>query len=70
MTKNLRLLLPLDFDDVSVPEGLEVYDATEWSWIQNRVHTECDLIVDVYDDADIARAMVLVRQAFSFAGSD
>ncbi len=70
MAGYLRLLLPLSIDEISVAEDLDVSDATQWSWIPNRVHTECDVFIDLYDEGDVQAAMPLVRQALSCVGSD
>ena len=67
MSYYLRLILPLDFDEVDIPEELHVYDTTTWKFVPNRVHTECGLLVDVYVEEDVTEAMPMIWKAFDMA---
>lgn len=61
----VRLLLPLNFDDLGeTSSSLEVYDATDWAFFVGAVHRECGVVVYVYDAEQAAAAMPIVRQAF------
>ena len=64
MSYNLRLILPLDFNEVEVPHSLYADDTTRWKFVPNRVHTECTMLVDVYDEEELNAAMSIVRQAY------
>ena len=59
----VRVMLPLDFSEVEIPEGLTVYDASTWKFVPNRVHTDNDLIANIYDKADITAVIPMMRQA-------
>ena len=60
----VRLILPLEFDEVEVPNSLYADDTTTWKFVPNRVHTECTMVVDVYNDDQLEAAMPIVRQAY------
>lgn len=64
----VRVILPLDFDEVEVPGGLDVHDASGWRFVPNRLHTDCDLLVDIRQVDEIAKAMPMIRQAFHRQG--
>ncbi len=64
MSYYIRFILPLDFDEVDVLESLYIHDTTTWSFVPNRAHTECNILIDVFDDEDIMEAMPVVRKAF------
>ena len=70
MTKNLRLILPLELDEAVGADDLTVVDTSEWHWVQNRVHTECNVLVDLHEEVDAFAAMTLVRLALVVANSD
>ncbi|MCY3819459.1 MAG: DUF262 domain-containing protein [Gammaproteobacteria bacterium] len=63
MRHSVRAILPLEFGEVEIPEGLTVHDASTWKFVPNRVHTESDLIVDISDEATVALAVPMLRQA-------
>ena len=67
MKNYLRLILPLDFDEVEVPDILYAADTTTWKFVPNRVHTDCGMLIDVTDEEDILAALPLVRRAFDAA---
>ena len=61
----VRLLLPLDFDDLGeTSRKLDVRDAAEWSWFVGAVHKECGVVVSVYDAEEVEAAIPIVRRAF------
>lgn len=63
----VRLILPLDFDEVEIPDSLYAADTTDWKFVPNRVHTECTMLVDVVDEEQLEDAMPIVRQAYEQA---
>ena len=63
----VRLILPLDFDFVEIPDSLYAADTTDWKFVPNRVHTECTMLVDVMDEEQLEEAMPIVRQAYEQA---
>ncbi len=63
----VRLILPLDFDFVEIPDSLYAADTTDWKFVPNRVHTECTMLVDVFNEEQLEDAMPIVRQAYEQA---
>lgn len=59
----VRIILPLEFNEVEKPDGLTVQDASTWKFVPNRVHTDSDLLVDVWRMEDIATVSSMIRQA-------
>lgn len=64
MSGSVRVILPLEFSEVENPSGLAISDASTWKFVPNRAHTECDLLVDLWQETDIAAVMPMIRQAF------
>ena len=67
MAYSVRLLMPLEFDDLLDPNGL-AQDATAWKILPNVKHRDCGVLVDIHERSQIPTAMQVVRQAFSEAG--
>lgn len=65
MRNSLRFILPLNFEEVEVPSGLYADDTTTWKFVPNRMHTECNMLVEVYDEKELNVAMPIVRQAYN-----
>ena len=63
MSGYVRVILPLDFSEIEIPEGLTVYDASTWKYVRYRMHTDSDLIVDVWDKAKVIAVIPMMRQA-------
>ena len=61
----LRFILPLNFEEVEVPGDLYADDTTTWKFVPNRMHTECNMLVDVFDKKQLNVAMSIVRQAYN-----
>lgn len=59
----VRVILPLEFSGVENPEGLFMYDASTWKFVPNRVHTDSNLLVDVWDESSIPLVTPMIRQA-------
>ena len=64
MRNCVRVILPLELSEVEYSIGLAVSDASTWRFVPNRAHTDCDLLIDVWQDGDIAAVMPMIRQAF------
>ena len=61
--QSVRIILPLEFSEVEKPDGLTVHDASTWKFVPNRVHTDSDLLVDVWTIEGIGAATSMIRQA-------
>lgn len=68
MAYYIRLLIPLDFNEIHAPEGL-ADDATTWHFLPNVTHRDCGVLIDIREKQQIAAVMQMVRQAFSMAES-
>lgn len=64
MRHSIRLILPLEFDEVEVPDSLYAADTTDWKFVPKRVHTECTMLVGVWSIEQLEDAMPIVRQAY------
>ncbi len=64
MSYYVRVILPLDFNEVDIPDGLDARDASGWKFVPNRVYTDCDLLIDIQREEEIAKATPIIRQAF------
>ena len=67
MAYYVRLLIPLDFDEIHDPEGL-AQDVTTWKFLTNVIHRDCGVLIDIWEKQQIAAVIQMVRQAFSMAG--
>ena len=63
MSGYVRVILPLDFSEVEIPEGLKVHDSSTWKSVRYRMHTDSDLIVEVRDKAGVTAVIPMMRQA-------
>lgn len=68
MKYSLRIILPLVFDDVEVPDGLYIDDISGGKRVPNRVHLDCDLLVEIWQEDEVAKAIPIIRQAFNRQG--
>ncbi len=64
MSGYVRIVLPIDFEEIDDPEGL-ARDVTAWKFLPNVVHRDCGVYIDVRSLQDIHKAVALVRQAFN-----
>ena len=67
MRRSVRVLLPLEFSEIEIPDGLTVIDASTWRCVSYRSHTNADLIVEVYDETTIVLATPVIRQALELS---
>ena len=65
MSYYVRVILPLEFSEIEIPEGLTVYDASTWKFVPNRAHTESNFIVDVWEDSQVSAVIPLIRNAYN-----
>ena len=63
MRQAVRIILPLEFSEVEKADGLSVEDASTWKFVPNRVHTDSDLLVDVWEMEGIAAVTSMIRKA-------
>ena len=63
MRQSVRIILPLEFSEVEKADGLSVQDASTWKFVPNRVHTDSELLVDVWEMEGIAAVTSMIRKA-------
>lgn len=62
MSRHVRVLVPLDFDEVFDPEGIAM-DVTQWKFPPNVVHRDCGVFMDVWDLQQVRAATGVVHKA-------
>ena len=67
MAYYIRLLIPLDFNEIHDPEEL-ARDATTWYFLPNVTYRDCGVLIDIWEEQQIEAVIQMVRQAFSMAG--
>ena len=65
MTRSVRIILPLDYDEIEELGELDINDASDGRRVPNRFHLDCNLLVDIYSENEVAAAMQIIRQAFN-----
>ena len=63
MGTRLRLLLPLDFSEAENPNEISIEDCSSWKFVSNRMHDDCDLLIDITHEDQISAATPMIRQA-------
>lgn len=63
METRLRMLLPLDYNEIETPSGISVEDSSTWKFVPNRMHSDCDLLIDITEEHEIGEVMPMIRQA-------
>lgn len=66
MSWYVRVLVPMDFDEVYDPEGI-ADDVTLWKFLPNVVHRDCGVFVDVWESKHIPATVAMIRQAQQMA---
>ena len=66
MSGYVRILLPIDFDEVNDPAEL-AGDVTAWKFLPNVTHRDCGVFIDVGQKDQIPTAVAIIRQAFNVA---
>ncbi len=64
MSGYVRLLLPIDFEEIDDPERM-ARDVTAWKFLPNVVHRDCGVFVDIESARSIPNAVAMIRQAFN-----
>ena len=64
MSSYVRILLPLDFEEIDDPEGV-ASDVTAWKFLVNVTHRDCGVFIDIWNKESIPKAVAMVRQAFN-----
>ena len=67
MASYIRLLVPLDFDELNDPQEM-TRNTKEFHFLPNVTHRNCGVFVDIWEDHQAATAMSIVRQAFTVVG--
>ena len=68
MARNVRILVPFDFDEIYDPLGI-ANDANLWKFIPNATYRDCGVVIDVWEKNQIPAAVTIIRQVFQL-GSD
>lgn len=63
MRYSVRVILPLEFSEVENPDSLDIQDASTWKFVPNRVHTDSNLLVDIWGESSISAVTPMIRQA-------
>ena len=63
MQGSVRVILPLEFSEIEDSRGLTVRDASTWKFVPHRVHTDCDLLVDVWRMEEVNEVAPIIRRA-------
>ena len=66
MSSYVRVLIPVDFDEVYDPEGI-AGDVTMWKFLPNVVHRDCGVFINVWATKQIPAAVAMIRQARQMA---
>ena len=64
MSSYVRILLPIDFEEIDDPEGV-ARDVTAWKFLPNVAHRDCGVFIDIGSRQSIPKAVAMVRQAFN-----
>ena len=64
MATYVRILLPIDFEEIDDPEGV-ARDVTVWKFLPNVTHRDCGVFIDIGSEQSIPKAVAMVRQAFN-----
>lgn len=67
MSYYVRLLVPLDFDEIEDLEGL-AQDVKAWKFLPNVTHRDCGVFIDIKEVQQIEPARAVVHQAFNVEG--
>lgn len=59
----VRLILPLKYSEIDIPEDVIAHDASTWKFVVNRVNSDSDLLVDINDVSLVASVLPMIRIA-------
>lgn len=63
---HVRLLVPLDFDEVEDTEGL-ANNANDYKFLRHVTHRDCGVFIDIREKHHIAASMPIINQALNMA---
>ena len=66
MAYSVRVLLPIDFDEIDDPEGV-AGDVSAYKFLPNVTHRDCGVYIDVWGKDRIPTVARMIRQAFNIA---
>ncbi len=66
MPRHIRVLVPVDFDEVSDPNGV-TEDVSKRKFLVGVIHHECGVQIRVWNETQSESAVAIVRQAFNMA---
>ena len=64
MTSYVRLLIPIDFDEVEDPTEL-AGNTNDWKFLTHVTHRDCGVFIDIWEEEQIAETMPMIRQALN-----
>ena len=64
MAYHLRILIPIDFEELDDPEGL-ARDVTAWKFLPNVTHRDCGVFIDIRERGQIPAVVAMIRQTFN-----
>ena len=66
MAHRARIMLPLNDNEIGNYNGPNIHDASSWrKSVPNRMHSNCNLLVDIYQSSEIERVIPIIRSAFN-----
>ena len=66
MARYVRVLLPIDFDEIDDPEGV-AGDVNAWKFLPNAAHRDCGVYIDIWEKHRISTVVGMIRQAFNIS---
>ncbi len=66
MSRYVRVLLPIEFDEINDPEGA-AGDVSVRKFLPNVTHRDCGVYIDVREKRRIPTVVAMIRQAFNIA---
>ena len=64
MASYVRILLPIDFEEIDDPEGM-AKDVSAWKFLPRVTHRDCGVFIDIDSKQSIPNAVSMIRQAFN-----
>ncbi len=64
MAGYVRILLPIDFEEIDDPEGV-ASNVSDWKFLPRVTHRDCGVFIDIGSKQSIPKAVAMIRQAFN-----
>ena len=64
MAYHVRILIPIDFEELDDPDGL-AGDVAAWKFLPNVTHRDCGVFIDIRERRQIPAVIAMIRQAFN-----